>query len=452
MDNWKHLSLIGHVWGYLDPLDYVPLVCKNWDALERIYTRVKMTKHCTNPEFCKLLRNMTGVIVDEIDFSRSGYFWRDQELLRVIKTIKKLNIRHQINAVDGAIMMKSVTDLNLDRCNVEDKHARILVDNLVNLECLNLGHSKITDVGLEMLSYVKSLVKLELGFCLEITDEGIKKLGNLKKLRNLNLNNWSDGLFRMNDFMNQNITDVGISFLSKKLQHLVVGGTCVGMSDGAFEGMDRMEKLCMNFCSVLNAFKIMCVTQLRELSVRNCRGMEGFWEVVGKMEGLKKLDLGRNQVTHENICALKGIPKLRSLIMDECTGITDEDIEVLATFVNLRELNLIGWNGRLNLEPLRECKLDKLSCDKEQFELVTKWECFSEICVGDTFVITSTLAKMLGQIRSLRKVTFLDCINASKDGCYMKNLVGIKVEWGDRYTHSNGTRCCLTFNHKSNVI
>ena len=173
--------------------------------------------------------------------------------------------------------------------------------NLINskIKCsksglsLNLSFSSITDKDLKDLD---NLYKLDLTSCNNITDEGIKYLGD----RNINWLILGCSI---------KITDKGIKLLVN-LHTLQICG-CDNITDEGIQCLVNLHTLQLVYCDTITDKGIKCLYKLDTLRLNSC-----------------------NKITDKGI---KFLVNLHSLYLASCVKITDQGIKCL---VNLHELFL----------------------------------------------------------------------------------------------------------------
>lgn len=146
--------------------------------------------------------------------------------------------------------LSSLSELYLANSLVDDAAAGELV-KFSQLKKLRLAHTQLTDVGLAKLVAIKPLEDLDLSECVQLTDDGLRSVGEMQGMKKLNL--WrvpiSDAgvehLAKLSNLEwlnldNTKLTDAGLVHLSemKKLEFLHLGSTSVSDS-----GMDQLKSL-----------------------------------------------------------------------------------------------------------------------------------------------------------------------------------------------------------------
>jgi len=249
---------------------------------------------------------------------------------------------------------------------------------------LDLSHcSRITDVALSHISIgLPNLVSLSLQSCRAVTDMGISHLNQLVNLQHFN----GQGLER--------ITSVGLEsgFLSKsngKLKKINLSATQI---DGEIVSLlcrraPNITHLDLTSCvKAVNDTTLQeiwsCLSQLRELRFDWCvlisdegfklPPMNHFSEseicISDCLKGLNDLSLnGCSKITGSSLRSFLGFQELRSLNLNACSLITDEDIVMLCR--NNPGLQVLMLNYCTNLSDGGVAKLIQLLPKLKRLEL-----------------------------------------------------------------------------------
>ena len=226
-------------------------------------------------------------------------------------------------------------------------------------EEIELDGTTIDDAGLEALSTVKTLRRLNLASSADITPAGFIPLGGLAELTDLDLSGT-----RVNDQMapvlaqlplvrlhvtRTAITDQGLVYLAK---------------------IKTLEDLELSFCSQVSGvgFRVFKGARLKRLGVSQTRfGVEGLAAirgmksleylnlfaagivehtrglVFGSLTGLKTLIMGNNQITDLGMSRwFKGCRSLEELRISGHKTVSDQAMQGLITLKNLRHLDCAG--------------------------------------------------------------------------------------------------------------
>ena len=177
-----------------------------------------------------------------------------------------------------------------------------------SLDSLSLQDcQKLSDESLRYISQgLRNLKRINLSFCVSITDTGLKSLAKVASLEDINLRSCD------------NVSDIGIGFLAEEHQ--------------------RLAKLDVSFCS-----------NVTDASLRHMAGS-------GLAASLHSLALTTCAITDDGLIKLaKKLSKLRELQTGQCVNISDLSLEAIGQ--NMKELTLIDLYGCLRLS---EAALKKL--------------------------------------------------------------------------------------------
>ena len=206
--------------------------------------------------------------------------------------------------------LKKLERLNLRSCRLISDHG---IGHLAGLDSVgnyssspssllkDLGLQdcqKLTDDALKHISVgLPDLNKINLSFCVSVTDTGLKSLAKLSSLEDLNLRSCD------------NVSDIGISFLSSS-------------EDGGCS--KRLQALDVSFCgNVTDA---------------------GLKHISSGMSGLRSLSITTCAVTDDGLGKMaSSLKALEELNMGQCVAVTDRGVDVLAdNMTSLRSLDIYG--------------------------------------------------------------------------------------------------------------
>ncbi len=229
-----------------------------------------------------------------------------------LKNLKQLNLRscRQISDHGIAHLAGVAEETSPDGTKVTGAAASTLVD-LGLQDC-----QKITDESLRHVSLgLRRVRRINLSFCVSITDTGVKSLARLPDLVEL--------ILRSCD----NVSDLGMGFLCEDggprcLRSLDVS-FCGGVGDAGLKliaaGLPSLQSLCLTTCGIGDEGLRRAsqrLTDLRELSIGQCPRVtdEGLRAVAAGLARLSSLDLyGCPKVTEETLDRLKRMPEMRNL-------------------------------------------------------------------------------------------------------------------------------------------
>lgn len=250
-----------------------------------------------NAQLLKLLKGLNRL--KTISLQGSSINDRDLESICKLITIEVLDLRSCEKITSkGFRQLKSLERLtNLDVYETTfDDAALVAIAGLKELEDLSLAETKITDAGIHFLKHFPQLTQIDLELLPQLTDNALKGLVSLKKLRCLDL--------RESPF-----TDSALIHLQelKSLERLYLAQTKVAGSGLQYlRGLSKLEYL-----------------DVHETAV----GDEALVHI-GRLRGLKDLGLCGTQVTDRGMKHLKRLSKLRTLSLEE-TQVTVEGKKTL---------------------------------------------------------------------------------------------------------------------------
>jgi Leucine-rich repeat (LRR) protein len=260
---------------------------------------------------------------------------------------------------------------------------------LANLEELDLyGNSKMTDNGLKALTNLRSLRNLRLGKQCLFTDRGISYLASLPSLKVLWLDTHnitdeamrglarSRSLERLNMFWLDTITDRGIVYLkdAPRLKKLSVGHA--KLTDTGLSNFADYENL--DYLHLPKGFT--------DTGIRNLAGLKH----------LKFLWVNCNSgspLTDKTLAIVSNLRGLEELYISG-TGFTDKGIDLLTNLENLRTLNLM-WFGSDGL-------------DNENLKQLTKLSGLKKISLGRASNITISGLNTLSALDALENLSVDD--------------------------------------------
>ena len=212
----------------------------------------------------------------------------------------------------------NLKEISLDAFGVErdgfgvgDEAMKVL-GQLPALECVGLRLTKVTDAGLAALCDCQTLTQLDLSGT-KVSDAGMMHLQRLPKLNSLRLGVYEEGA---------NITDEGLKVVGElvKLKHLNLSGTKI-----TERGLAHLEKL----------------SNLEDLSLDNTNIKEAGLASLEPLQALKRLRLYTRHPTTD--VGAEHLAKLKSLErLTEHLHVTDQGVALLATLPELSELELSG--------------------------------------------------------------------------------------------------------------
>ena len=223
--------------------------------------------------------------------------------ISMLRKVQKLNLRS----------CRQISDYGIgDLCNVSTPENRQSLEDLCLQDC-----QKLSDESLRHISVgLPNLRKINLSFCVSITDTGLKSLSRLTSLGDLNLRSCD------------NISDIGIGFLAEngfQLRALDIS-FCANIADSGMKhiasGIATLRSLSLTTCSIGDeGLKRLskALTDLEELNIGQCVAItdEGLLSLADHSFKLRSLDLyGCPKVTTNALALVRKLPKLERLNLE----------------------------------------------------------------------------------------------------------------------------------------
>lgn len=269
--------------------------------------------------------------------------------------------------------MPTLTELDLSLCKqVTDSGVGRIAQCLKNLESLNLaGCCNISTSGLLLISWgLKKLKRLDLRSCWHISDAGIRLLAGIpdggnhhleylglqdcQRLSDEALKHISTGctrLERINLSFCVNITDSGLKCLAKmpSLRELNLRAcdnvSDVGMSYLA-DGSAPLSLLDVSFCDKIGdqalGYISLGLYHLRTLSISNCNiSDDGLFQISKTLYELETLHMGQcSRITDKSLQIIAdSLRNLKNIDLYGCVRITTDGIECMLKLPKLQDLN-----------------------------------------------------------------------------------------------------------------
>ncbi|OXU17208.1 hypothetical protein TSAR_005814, partial [Trichomalopsis sarcophagae] len=275
----------------------------------------------------------------------------------------------------------SLTQLNLSYCkHITDASLGKIAQSLKNLETLDLGGcTNVTNSGLHVIAWgLKSLKRLDVKSCWHVSDQGIGYLaginsdagGNLalehlglqdvQRLTDEGLRSISLGLATSLKSINLSfcvqITDNGMKHIAKitSLRELDLRNCDISESAMAnlAEGGSRITSLDVSFCDKVGDQALQHISQglfnLKSLGLSACPiSDEGIDKIAKTQQDLETLLIGQcSRLTDKSILTIvESMPRLRSIDLYGCTKISKCSLEKILK-LPLISLNLGLWQER----------------------------------------------------------------------------------------------------------
>jgi len=288
------------------------------------------------------------------------------------------------SALDTALNrdLPNMKILNLSLCkDMTDNSLGRIATHCKNLESLDLGGcTKITNTGLLLISWgLKRIKRLNLRSCWQVSDHGIGHLTGInsqpstgaqhlqdlclqdcQKITDESLKHIADGLpsvERINLSFCLSVTDTGLKSLSRlpDLQELNLRScdnvSDIGMGFLANSGVPSpLVKLDVSFCDRVTdssmAHLASGITNLSSLSMSACTITDsGLGRICKDLAGLETLNIGQcSRITDKAVETIAGMKSLRSIDLYGCTKLTGAAFEILNKVENLKSINRGLWH------------------------------------------------------------------------------------------------------------
>lgn len=263
----------------------------------------------------------------------------------------------------------NLTSLNLKHCGIRNAHI-INLPNLANLTKIDFGESYITDRGLKNLS--TNLQILNLSECNDLTKVGIghiaKRLNKLKSLNlafcnfDISLGNIEHlpahtSLTDLNLSQNDEISDDGLKNLPQNLKILYLKQcnkiTDIGISY-ITKRLSNLKSLNLSRCNKITLKGLNELTTLTHLDVNDCKlDVDRSIGFLSLLTNLITLDIGDNfEITSKSTQYLTGLIKLTDLNVGRCPNLDDNGLLHLIFLSNIKSLN-VNRSFRITDEGIR---------------------------------------------------------------------------------------------------
>lgn len=247
-------------------------------------------------------------------------------IAQCLKNLESLNLAGCCNISTSGLLLiswglKKLKRLDLRSCwHVSDAGIRLLAGipegGNPELEYLGLQDcQRLSDEALKHISIgCTRLERINLSFCVNITDSGLKYLAKMPSLRELNL--------RACD----NVSDVGMAYLAD-------GGAPLSLLDISF--CEKMSDQALGFISH-------GLYHLRTLSISNCNiGDEGLIKIAKTLYELETLHMGQcSRITDNSLYIIAdSLKNLKTIDLYGCIKITAVGLERILKLPKLQDLN-----------------------------------------------------------------------------------------------------------------
>jgi Leucine-rich repeat (LRR) protein len=269
------------------------------------------------------------------------------------------NSLHRLPA-EGATDKNRSPDESLRRA-VEALRRLELEDELrqaATLRKLNLFDTDATDADLEQLVGLRTLEELTLVGCAEVTNDGVRNLTALPKLRVLYLSgpNISDDALRSVGELKSlvelhlngpNFGDEGLVHLTKLTGLTILDLQGTQVTDAGLHqlsSMTRLERLNLTGTAITEAglARIAKLVNLRQLQLSGPEIGDADLSHLSRLTGLQSLTLLAAGLTDAGLKQLGRLTQLEQLDLRFCEGISDVGLPALQRLTHLREIDLRG--------------------------------------------------------------------------------------------------------------
>ncbi|CAO2823980.1 unnamed protein product [Amaranthus hypochondriacus] len=247
-------------------------------------------------------------------------------LVKKQKELRKLDITccRKLTCVSIAHIAYSCTSLislKMESCTLVPREAFVLIGRKCHLlEELDLTDNEIDDEGLKSISKCSRLSILKLGICLNITDEGLRHIGNrCSKLVELDL------------YRSMEITDSGIMAIA--------------------HGCPDLEMINMSYCKSVTDASLISMSKCAKLNTLECRGCSlitslGIAAIAVGCKHLTRLDIKKCiNINDFGVLPLAHFSQNLKEINLSCTSITDVGLLSLASISCLQSMNILHLKG-----------------------------------------------------------------------------------------------------------
>jgi len=267
---------------------------------------------------------------------------------------------------------------------------------LSTLRELSIRGCGITDAGAKLLEKLPQLTALTIQQEGRLSDEALKSIGTLKKLRSLDLSSYvaTEQLGRMQ------ISGDGIRHLSglDELESLQLVGHDVPADVLRFPKLTSLGLGNLNVDDAV-ADRVSTLGLLSELNLTYCGITDAGLKNIATLPGLKRLDISSSVITDAGIQSFAGHQQLEHLSL-RAANLTDESLGHLAKIKTLTRVDLYGSGvpGPAKAQRFSIAGLQRL---KELPKLETLWLTNFDL-VGGGYV-------ELKDLKHLRTLTFMMC-------------------------------------------
>jgi Leucine-rich repeat (LRR) protein len=266
-----------------------------------------------------LQKDKAGRIV-EVDLTSAWITDDDLSKLAELTELRKINLSDtKIGDIGFANLraLQRVTHLNCFHCPYITDGAVAYIKQWQNLEYLNLQGSEVTSRVFELISGMKKLKSLDVGFS-RVNDDGLDALASLEELQELHIGG-------------DKMTGLALPLLRllPALKHLNVNGS--QRTDSGRWGLMLTD---------VNIDAIAALTQLETLNMGGAIVSDVGMKALQSLVNLQTLDISRMDITAGSLEPLAKLPKLRRLSLWQSVRIDDKAAQHLLAMKSLEVVDL----------------------------------------------------------------------------------------------------------------
>ncbi|XP_068668905.1 F-box/LRR-repeat protein 3 [Aristolochia californica] len=250
------------------------------------------------------------------------------------KDLKKLDITccrkiTHVSMTSISTSCPSLSSLRMESCSLIPKESFSLIGKSCHLlEELDITDNEVDNEGLKSISRCSGLLTLNVGICLNISDEGLIHVGmSCPKLVELDL------------YRSIGVTDAGVAAISRGCPRLQMINLayCPAITDDSLKSLSKCLKLttlemrgCPQITSVgLSAIAVRC-KQLTKLDLKKCHKINdaGMLPLARFSKNLRQINLSYCSVTDVGLLALASISYLQNMTILHLRGLTPNGLAV----------------------------------------------------------------------------------------------------------------------------
>ncbi|GLJ38502.1 hypothetical protein SUGI_0784590 [Cryptomeria japonica] len=291
---------------------------------------------------CKYLRELSlSKCIGVTDEELKGFLTYCRELNKLDLTCCCDLTDVALSAV--AMSCRYLSSLKIESCHlVTEKSLTMLGEGCPFLEELDLTDCSINNTGLESLSRCSELITLKLGFCPNISDEGIIQIGACcSNLQELDL------------YRSTGVGDAGMVAISNGCPRLksINLSYCTCISDDALKAISRLRKLhnleirgCSGVSSAgLSAIALGC-KRIAELDIKRCYRVDdaGILAIADSCQNLRQVNFSYCPVSDVGLSAVASLTCLQNMKLVHLRNVTVNGfVSTLLACESLKKLKLL---------------------------------------------------------------------------------------------------------------